>query len=82
MNGSHTSQGGIPQGRMSQLKTEHFLFTLESAPPSTSLLHLYSFVAKRHPVLGTQFSPPRKVGHRPEGALLAPFPQHGNHGLL
>ena len=69
-------------GGMSQIKTEHFSFTLASAPPSTFLLHQYSFLAKRHPVLGTQFSPPRKMGHRPEGALLAPFPQHGNHGLL
>ena len=68
-------------GGTSQIKTEQFSSPWRlHLPPS--LLHLHSFVPKRHPVLGTQFSPPRKVGHRPEGALLTPSPQHGNHGLL
>ena len=40
-------------GGMSQIKTAFFI-TLVSAPPSTSLLHLNSLVARRHPVPGTQ----------------------------
>ena len=57
-------------GGTSQIKTEHFSSPWRlHLPPS--LLHLYSFVPKRHPVLGTQFSPPRKVGHRPAGVFQA-----------
>ena len=62
MNGSHTSQGGIPMGGMSQIKTEHFSFTLASAPPSMSLLHQYSFLPKHHPVPGTQLISTQKGG--------------------
>ena len=62
MNGSHTTQEGVPMGGMSQIKTEPFSFTLASAPPSASLLHLYSFVPKRHPVLGTQLLSTQKGG--------------------
>ena len=76
MNGSHTSQGGIPMTAMSQIKTAFFI-TLASAPPSPSLLHLYSFVSKCHSVPGTQLISTQRVGHRHEGALLAPSPHTG-----
>ena len=74
VNSSYTSQAGIPTGRMSQIKTEPFSFTLASAPPSTSPLHLYSLCQDVILCWAPSFSPPRKVGHRPEGALLPPFP--------
>ena len=74
VNGSHTSQGGIPLGWMSQIKTEHFSFTLVPAPPSMSLLHLYSFVPKRHPVLGTQLLSSQKGGSQAWGGSDASLP--------
>ena len=82
MNGSHTSQGGIPMGGTSQIKTEHFSspwrLHLPPHPSCISIPLCQNVILCRAPSL----SPPRKVGHRPEGALLAPSPLHGNHRLL
>ena len=64
---------------MSQIKTAFFI-TLASAPPSPSLLHLYSFVSKCHSVPGTQLISTQRVGHRHEGVLLAPSPNTGIKG--
>ena len=50
---SHTSQKVFSCENVSK-KPEQFSFTLASVPPSMSFLHLYSFVPKCHPVLGTQ----------------------------
>ena len=81
VNGSPASQGGIPRGGISQIKTEQFLFIVESASPSMSLLSLHSFVPISHRCWATGVSPFRKGGHRPEGICLLP-PQAWEAGLL
>ena len=64
---------------MSQIKTEHFSLPWRLHLP-LSLLHLYSFVPKCHSVPGTQLISTQRVGHRHEGALLAPSPNTGIKG--
>ena len=83
MNGSHTSQGGIPMGGMSQIKTEHFSFNLASAPLSTSLLHQYCFVPIHHPVLGTQLLSTQNGGSTACGAAACSLSANtGNTGCV
>ena len=80
VNDSHTSQKVFSCENVSK-KPEQFSFTLASAPPSMSLLHLYSFVPKQHPVLGTQLISTQKGGS-PAWGGSARFlsPNTGNMG--
>ena len=52
VNGSPASQGGIPMGGISQIKTEQFLFIVESASPSMSLLSLHFLCANKSSCAG------------------------------